>query len=160
VSECAVELVPGRECGNCTMCCKLIEVREIAKPRNQWCKHCTPKKGCGIYQDRPSTCREWYCGWRTLRFLSDAWFPAKCGMVVNPVLGANGGKTNLLDVHVDPWKASGWQEHEGLRKLARAGLEMSTPAFTTQVTIGEDHWLMLPDGPRGPKSSASSTPSK
>jgi hypothetical protein len=53
VTEVAASL--GRECGDCSMCCKLLEIADadIAKPRNQWCKHCKPGSGCTIYDTRP-----------------------------------------------------------------------------------------------------------
>jgi len=51
------------ECGECTMCCKLLGVSELAKPSGLWCQHCTPGRGCQIYDARPSTCRDFECGW-------------------------------------------------------------------------------------------------
>jgi len=53
----------GRECGTCSMCCKLLDIPEWNKPRNVWCEHCTPGKGCNIYNDRPELCRTFRCIW-------------------------------------------------------------------------------------------------
>ena len=54
---------PGRECGTCTLCCKLIAVTALEKPPGTWCPHCVRGKGCGIYETRPAECRTFYCHW-------------------------------------------------------------------------------------------------
>src|SRR5258708_26024947 len=38
-------IVPGRACGECSLCCKLIRVDAFAKAPGTWCAHCAP--GCG-----------------------------------------------------------------------------------------------------------------
>lgn len=38
-------------------------IKELGKPNYKDCAHCIPKKGCGIYQDRPEECREFNCLW-------------------------------------------------------------------------------------------------
>src|SRR5258708_27094970 len=45
-------VIPGRECGSCTLCCKVYNIPEIGKAAGKWCKHCTPGKGC--YPREPS----------------------------------------------------------------------------------------------------------
>ena len=50
-----------RECGECTLCCLVPAVPEIAKPINTMCKFCD--KGCTIYEDRPDSCRAFDCAW-------------------------------------------------------------------------------------------------
>ena len=55
---------PGKECGTCTMCCKVMGIKAIAKPPGVWCKECIPGKGCGIYETRPEACRTFYCAYR------------------------------------------------------------------------------------------------
>jgi hypothetical protein len=60
-------LVPGRECGDCTACCKLIKIDwpELRKPAGVLCHHNTGS-GCGIHASRPDGCRRWFCLWRRL----------------------------------------------------------------------------------------------
>jgi hypothetical protein len=53
----------SRECGSCSMCCKVLSIEELNKPADKWCTHCTPGKGCGIYKDRPEVCKTFKCGW-------------------------------------------------------------------------------------------------
>jgi hypothetical protein len=59
------------------MCCKLISVTEIGKPQNVWCSHCTPGKGCGIYEARPAECRIFQCAWLVETSLGDDWRPER-----------------------------------------------------------------------------------
>lgn len=51
-----------RECGDCTLCCKLEKIPEIKKPAGKWCDyiHCN---GCTIYQKRPKPCVDFQCMW-------------------------------------------------------------------------------------------------
>ncbi len=72
----------ARQCGTCTMCCKLIEVTELEKPENVWCRHCKPGKGCGSYDSRPSVCRTFYCGWMVDGSLGDNWRPDRAKFII------------------------------------------------------------------------------
>src|SRR5580698_7880286 len=58
-------LVPGRECGSCTLCCKVYHVAEIDKVAGKWCQHCKPGSGCAIHDSLPKQCAEFNCLWRT-----------------------------------------------------------------------------------------------
>lgn len=53
-----------RQCGECTACCTIMEVSELAKPMWANCTH-QCKEGCAVYEDRPESCREWFCLWRS-----------------------------------------------------------------------------------------------
>jgi hypothetical protein len=57
--------VRGRSCGECSMCCNLLEIKtpELRKPANQGCRHCLPRNGCAIYERRPPVCRTFACLW-------------------------------------------------------------------------------------------------
>lgn len=52
-----------RSCGTCTLCCKVMIVPELAKPSGRTCQHCVAKTGCGVYQTRPDSCRQFACLW-------------------------------------------------------------------------------------------------
>jgi len=55
-----------RECGPCSMCCRLLPVAQLDKPADQWCVHARPGRGgCAIYADRPPACRSFSCLWLT-----------------------------------------------------------------------------------------------
>ncbi len=52
-----------RSCGPCTVCCFVGEVKEFGhKPAYSPCPH-QVTRGCGIYPERPSVCREFECVW-------------------------------------------------------------------------------------------------
>ena len=53
---------PGRECGPCTACCATLAIVELNKPARRACDHLC-RAGCGIYETRPASCREFHCLW-------------------------------------------------------------------------------------------------
>lgn len=88
-------------CENCNICCKLLNVPELDKPRNKWCAHAVPGQGCGIYSDRPTPCRAWECVWlmsqRTSQPMPEELKPNRTHVVIDLTTD---GKHALL--HVDP----------------------------------------------------------
>lgn len=60
-----VEPEDPRACGPCTLCCKVLHVRDdgFDKPAGRWCEHARKGKGCGIYDTRPGTCADYQCAW-------------------------------------------------------------------------------------------------
>jgi hypothetical protein len=75
-------LVPNRDCGPCTVCCKDLTIEELKKVPGIACVHLAGNR-CGIYGSRPTTCREFYCGWRQLPDLDDGWRPDLCEILIN-----------------------------------------------------------------------------
>ena len=75
-------LVPGRGCGDCTVCCEwpTINKPEIQKVSGSKCKHCAAT-GCAIYETRYPVCRSYYCAWRTVDIFDDSWRPDKSGVL-------------------------------------------------------------------------------
>lgn len=59
--SCGKEL---RRCGECNLCCRLLEVSTIDKPALQRCKH-QRRTGCRVYHSRamPDVCKNWSCRW-------------------------------------------------------------------------------------------------
>jgi uncharacterized protein len=51
----------SRVCGDCTLCCTLLAVKELDKPSHKTCEHCD--KGCSIYHRRPQSCKDFECLW-------------------------------------------------------------------------------------------------
>ncbi len=88
-----VELVPGRDCGECTLCCSVqnIDKPEVQKPSGLLCKNCVDG-GCAIYETRYEVCRTFHCAWRQMANLDDGWRPDRSGVfleyqVLNGVTG-------------------------------------------------------------------------
>jgi hypothetical protein len=55
--------VQETSCGDCTACCTIFAVAKLDKPQQVTCKHLCGSK-CGIYENRPGECAEYFCGWR------------------------------------------------------------------------------------------------
>ena len=78
------DLVTGRECGSCTVCCRTLKIDapELKKLADVLCENCILGGGCRIYDTRPSVCAAWYCAWRKLPHLTDHWRPDRCGILI------------------------------------------------------------------------------
>ena len=78
-------LVPGRDCGGCTVCCVALRVDDpgLQKPAGTPCRH-LGAQGCGIYQTRYAICRSWMCGWRLQPELDAGWRPDLSGVLLIP----------------------------------------------------------------------------
>lgn len=55
---------PVRPCGGCTRCCTNMAIEELDKPIDVDCTYLHPDGGCGRYETRPQSCREFECLWR------------------------------------------------------------------------------------------------
>lgn len=73
-------LVPGRTCGDCTVCCRVpaIDKPEVQKASGVLCRHCTG--GCTIYETRFEICRTFHCAWRQMGNLDESWRPDQSGV--------------------------------------------------------------------------------
>lgn len=78
------DLIAGRECGPCTVCCTALTIdeAELQKPQGYRCRHLSPHGGCGIYPTRPRTCRTFYCGWRVLKWVKEPLRPDRSGVLI------------------------------------------------------------------------------
>ena len=138
----------GRQCGACSLCCKLLKVLELNKPANVWCGHCKPGRGgCTIYDHRPNICRGYFCGWMMTKNVSDDWYPLKCHMVISL---AKLDDIQTVTITVDPSHPMSWREpgyHRQLRALAMRGLqvERADRVHLVQVRVNDRVWLVLPN---------------
>jgi hypothetical protein len=125
-----VQAAPTRQCGACTMCCKLIEVTELEKPQNVWCAHCTPGKGCGNYAARPADCRTFDCGWLVDISLGDNWRPDRAKFVITEEPG-----TGRMFIVCDTAFPGAWRREPFYAKikslLAADGMERQQVVITT-----------------------------
>src|ERR1700742_2278865 len=98
-------LVAGRSCEGCTLCCKLAGVRELRKPRMVLCLHCKSGWGCTVYEQRPTGCRTFFCEYLLNAELGDEWKPANSRMMV--VLER---ERRMLNVFVDNGSFDVWRQ--------------------------------------------------
>jgi hypothetical protein len=74
----------NRHCDECQACCEVLGIKEIEKPPQERCQHqCST--GCGIYQIRPQSCRDYKCMWLQGAILDDDFRPDKCGVIFEVV---------------------------------------------------------------------------
>lgn len=150
------ELVPGRSCDGCTMCCKLLAIDVLDKPRAVWCPHCDQKRGCSIYDTRPAPCRAFHCGYLRLAQLDERWKPAKAKFLINYEDGAK-----RIVIHADPARADAWRiepylttirqwartaEREGGMVMVWAGPRVTivTPAREFDLGEAREDQLIVP----------------
>jgi hypothetical protein len=130
---------PVRECGSCSACCTLLEVTDVGKPANEWCKHCDAGKGCTIYDDRPQMCRSFSCAWLQ-GHLDDEWYPERAGMVVH-------FSQDAVNVQVDSSYPDRWREEPYFSKLSEWSLKgimaNGNRGYATLVVAGSDKFLLL-----------------
>lgn len=128
-----------RQCGSCTLCCKVLEVTDLDKPVNTVCRHILAGGGCEIYDERPRQCRSFSCAWLQ-GHLDDNWFPETVGMVLHYGLDA-------LNVQVDLDSPDRWREEPYFSKLCELslnGLRVSSGrAYATLIIVGADRYLLL-----------------
>ena len=87
---------PGRECGSCTACCAVLAIVELAKPARRACDHLC-RAGCGIYEARPASCREFHCLWlRGALDGGEALRPDALGVMFDYFQRASTGETHLI----------------------------------------------------------------
>jgi hypothetical protein len=82
-SEPELSLVPGRECGDCALCCKVFPIPETGKSDFALCPSARPPHGCSIHAARPDTCRDFFCLWRLDGSLGEEWKPSVAGFVLH-----------------------------------------------------------------------------
>jgi hypothetical protein len=80
-----MELVPGRECGGCTVCCTELHINtpEMKKLAGVRCPDLA-EGGCAIHASRPNFCRAFECAWKAIAALGEDWRPDRSGIILIP----------------------------------------------------------------------------
>lgn len=134
------QLVEGRSCDGCTLCCKLAEVKALAKPMGILCRHCEPGRGCTIYETRPDECRVFYCLYRSSPLIGEIWRPRDCHMAMSYEPQAT-----RINVWVDLDFAGAWRAAPYLRQLRQLALLMLRQRGSLIIWEGERAFAVLPD---------------
>jgi len=137
------DLVPGRSCGECTVCCTvlLVDTPEIQKEPGATCRHC--RGGCTIYDTRPPVCRDYFCAWRKMDIFGENWRPDRSGVFaqletedIPEAFGFAAGLTLMLTDHPARTVRQRW-----FQEFVRTGIMNNIPIF-----------LSVP-GPRGTQAA-------
>jgi hypothetical protein len=73
-----------RHCGTCTLCCRVLPVKELHKDAGVRCQH-QRHTGCAIYATKPSGCSIWSCVWLTGKDTEDLARPDRSHYVIDPM---------------------------------------------------------------------------
>jgi len=132
--------IPGRACGACTLCCKVMEVTDLAKPRGVWCENCKPGVGCNIYAQRPRECATFLCGYLTNADLGEEWKPDKCRIILSRDM-----EGKRLVANVDPQRPDAWRKEPYYSKLKQWARTAARNRNLVVVTIGWRMIVVFPD---------------
>jgi hypothetical protein len=133
------EPAPGRSCGTCTLCCKVLRILTLNSPRGVWCPHCRPGKGCGIYTDRPDACRAFICMWLGDPTLGPDWKPEKSKFLVTKA--ANGS----LEICCDPGVSSPWRKEPYYSQLRKWAAFLQKEKKTVSIWSGNIVTVLAPE---------------
>lgn len=76
------------ECGGCTACCMVCEVKAVNSPRNELCQYAD--NGCTIYESRPSECEGFDCFYSGQPDLPEFLRPDNLGVMLEMPHGYDG----------------------------------------------------------------------
>ena len=130
-----------RECGSCSLCCKLLPVSALYKPQNEWCKHCVPGKGCASYRLRPKACRDFNCLWLTEDFLDESWKPSSSKFVLMWEF-----EEKSLTIVTDPKLPNAWKAEPYYTALMALCEKHLSEDRLVMVLTGEKRYVLLPEG--------------
>jgi hypothetical protein len=133
-------LVPGRTCGSCMLCCTVMRVDELNKPSGVTCSHAVAGSGCAIRDQRPRSCRRFFCGWRLDPNIDSLWKPEISGFVLTISL-----RYASMLVMVDPARPFAWrmQPYHGRLREWAAGAFKENKRIVAMV--GGEATVILPD---------------
>jgi len=67
------------KCGECTVCCTLLDIPWMDSPAGEPCKYCD--KGCTIYATVDDRCSEFKCAYNQMDNVSEKLRPDNCGII-------------------------------------------------------------------------------
>jgi hypothetical protein len=120
-----------RRCSGCTLCCKLIPVKEVNKPAGERCKH-QKHTGCAVYRKAgfPMSCHYWSCRWLVNDDTADLRRPDRSRYVIDimpdfvtlkPDDGSEPYNVPVVQIWCDPNAPEAWRDPALLRYLDRRG---------------------------------------
>jgi hypothetical protein len=156
-------------CGSCSMCCRLLSVQAddggVFKPFLKWCQHAVrPGGGCGIYADRPQSCRTFEClfaaSQRGRGPNGEAWDvmppemrPDRCGVIFGPA--DPNDPEHVYNVHCDPHRPLAWKRRDIKHWIERiVGRRSITDGrrIAVVLSVGTKHTTIRADLPNMQKN--------
>lgn len=155
-----LETKTNRKCGDCTLCCKLLPVRELDKPANTRCQF-QFSKGCRVYHKAPQfprSCAIWSCRWLVNADTAALRRPDRSGYVIDnlpDIIRLTDKVTGAVQEHfahqvwVDPARPEAWRDPALLRwadDQAREHGMMMIIRFGSRRAIAAVAPALSPDG--------------
>jgi hypothetical protein len=128
-----------RSCGDCTECCTALWVPELHKSYRDRCVY-SGKNGCGIYGNRPKSCRIWFCLW-LLGLMPKR--PDQCGYLMGVDWAAGQRAIQVFELRPNVFR-------KHFNEIAGLAMDLLCPTDCTAVTW----WRYEPAKPtywNGPK---------
>ncbi|MGY3617750.1 hypothetical protein [Bradyrhizobium sp. USDA 10063] len=127
-----------RLCDDCTLCCKVMAIEELAKPANYWCPHCRPGRGCAMYADRPAECENFSCLWLINDHLDEQWKPNKSKLVLTT-------SEDGIEIRCDPGFPDAWRKEPYGSEIRRWAMSGESNDVTVIVVVGQRMILVTSD---------------
>lgn len=123
-------LVEGRACGACNVCCVALTIDDPAlqKPQGVRCRNARRDSSCAIYDNRPQTCREFYCGWRALPWVREGLRPDRSDVLIRLHMDVAADGTQTLGIVVTLLSAKAL-DAEGLAETVAAAVSADAPVY-------------------------------
>ena len=128
----------ARGCGDCTLCCKVMAIKDIAKPAGQWCRHCKPGRGCLVYDTRPAECRAFNCLWLVDERFGAHWKPSRSKIVLT-------ASEDGVEIRCDPGFPDAWCKQPYRGEIGNLAASGETHDVTVLVIAGKRMILLASD---------------
>jgi hypothetical protein len=122
------------------MCCKLLAIDVLEKPRGVWCRHCDTSAGCTIYANRPDPCRGFHCGYLRIVHLDERWKPSKARFLVNYE-----ERARRIAIHADPDRPDAWRREPYLSAIRGWGASAARDGGSVIAWAGQRAVIVRPD---------------
>lgn len=113
-----------RSCGGCSVCCEVLEIPALKKPKKTLCVNVCSGGGCSIYQDRPSDCRTFQCIWSE-GYTGDGQRPDKSGIMAYHIDTRYGRTLLILEIREKAFTQRASQKD----RLIKFAEKRNTPVF-------------------------------
>ena len=127
----------NKQCGECALCCKVMQIDEIAKARHVMCGHLRKGVGCTIYDTRPKACAQFVCLWLADEKMDASWRPDRCRFVM-------WGQDQLM-IDVDPAYPDAWRKEPYYSKLKQASDRKRPGGVDVVVRNGREVVILFPE---------------
>ncbi len=132
------DVVPGRSCDSCTMCCKVLAIPALEKPGGVVCAHCDWGAGCKIYARRPGVCGDFDCSYLLSPALGEEWKPTTAHFVLGYM-----ADVDIVLIFTDPDDVNAWRQEPYRARIKKwaisdTGYVLIWEGKRARVLIGDD----------------------